>query len=32
MDIESFQYLFSLIRNNDTHVKLSPGLPWPEQH
>jgi hypothetical protein len=32
MDVENFQYLFSLIRNNDICPKLSPGLPCAEQH
>ena len=32
MDVEDFQYLVSLIRNNDIRPKLSPGEPCPEQH
>jgi hypothetical protein len=31
-DVENFQYLGTLIRNNDIQVKLSPGLPRSEQH
>jgi hypothetical protein len=27
-DIEDFILLGSLIRNNENHVKVNPGLPW----
>jgi len=32
MDVESFQYLGSLIRSNDMHGKLCQRLLRPEQH
>jgi len=32
VDVADFQYMVSLIRNNDINVKLSPRLPCTEQH